>query len=125
MEDITFVVHREWLENIAGLPVEQQDKVIAELVRYGTEIEMEYEDNVYIQAVVNMLKNRIDYSKDKYEEKIERGKNGGRKKKLDDEKIYQLAIEGKTAKEIAEIMGCSKSAIDHNEGWKRRKQKLN
>ena len=34
MADITFVVHSEWLESIKGLPLEQQDKIIAEIDRY-------------------------------------------------------------------------------------------
>jgi hypothetical protein len=32
-----------------------------------------------------MLKSRIDYSKDKYQQKVEMSKTAGRKKKIDDE----------------------------------------
>ena len=30
-----FVFYGEWIENIKQLPIEQQDKIIAEIVRYG------------------------------------------------------------------------------------------
>lgn len=62
----TFIVHKEWLDNIADLPVEQQDKIIAEFVRYGVELELRHGDDAVVSAFVNMLKGRIDYSKEKY-----------------------------------------------------------
>lgn len=120
-EDVTFVMHKEWLDSIAGLPVEQQDKVIAEIVRYGTGCELAYEDDPVIVAFVNLLKSRIDFSKNKYNQKVEMSKSAGRKKKVDDEEILRLAREGKSAQQIADMLGCSKSSIDHSEGWRNRK----
>lgn len=121
VEDVTFVMHKEWLDSIAGLPIEQQDKVIAEIVRYGTGCELAYEDDPVIMAFVNLLKSRIDFSKNKYNQKVEMSKSAGRKKKVDDEKILRLAREGKSAQQIADMLGCSKSSIDHSEGWRNRK----
>lgn len=121
-EDITFIVHKEWLDNINALDVSMQDKVIADIIRYGTGIPAEHEDDPVIVSFVNMLKGRIDYSKDKYEQKKQGGKVGGRKKKANDDEICQLAKEGKTSEEIANILGLSKSTIDHSEGWKRRNE---
>lgn len=117
----TFIVHKEWLENIAGLPVEQQDKVIGEFVRYGVGLESAHSDDVVVQAFVNMLKGRIDYSKDKYQQKVDMSKTAGRKKKVNDEQIFKLAKSGKTSTEIANMLEISKSTVDHSEGWKRRK----
>ena len=42
MEDKTFIVRGEWLDNINTLPMELQDKIIAEVVRYGTRRELQY-----------------------------------------------------------------------------------
>ena len=84
MTDITFVVHSEWLDCIANLPVEQQDKIIAEIIRYGTGVEMAHSDDAITQAFVNMVKGRIDYSKDKYAQKVEAGTTAGRKMKLNE-----------------------------------------
>ena len=49
-------------------------------------------------------------------------KTAGRKKKLDSQKVYALAREGKTAQEIADELGVSKSSIDKSEGWKNRRE---
>lgn len=118
----TFIVHKEWLDNIAGLPIEQQDKVIGEFVRYGVGLDSAHNDDAVVQAFVNMLKGRIDYSKEKYQQKVDMSKTAGRKKKINDQQIYDLAKSGKTSTEIASMLEVSKSAVDHSEGWKRRKE---
>ena len=118
----TFIVHKEWLDNIAGLPVDQQDKVIAEFVRYGCGVDCAHSNDAVVCALVNMLKNRIDFSKDKYKEKVNMSKTAGRKKKTDDKQIYDLAHQGKTAKEVAEILGIGKSTVEHSDGWTQRNQ---
>lgn len=115
--DITFIVHKQWLDNIASLPIEQQDKVIGDLVRYGAELPLAHSTDPVVASFVNMLKGNIDYSKQKYDEK----KNGGRKKKVDDIDIYRLAREGMNSAQIAQELGISKSAVDHSEGWRQRK----
>lgn len=120
--DNTFIFRGEWLDNIDTLPLELQDKILAEIVRYGTRRDMQYEQEPVIFSMVNMLKGRIDSSINAYEEKVEKSKSAGRKKKYDDQQIYELAHSGKTAEEVAAELGCSKSTIDKSEGWKNRKQ---
>lgn len=120
-QDITFIVHREWLDSIKNLPIEQQDKIIAEFVRYGTDLGLKHPDDALTQSFVNILKSRIDFSKNKYEKKVQAGKSAGRKKKVDDDEILRLALRGMKSAEIAEKLGVSKSTIDHSDGWKKRK----
>lgn len=120
-QDVTFIVHREWLDSIKNLPIEQQDKIIAEFVRYGTDLGLKHPDDALTQSFVNILKSRIDFSKNKYEKKVQAGKSAGRKKKIDDNEILRLALGGMKSAEIAEKLGVSKSTIDHSDGWKRRK----
>lgn len=120
-QDVTFIVHREWLDSIKNLPIEQQDKIIAEFVRYGTDLGLKHPDDALTQSFVNILKSRIDFSKNKYEKKVQAGKSAGRKKKIDDNEILRLALTGMKSAEIAEKLGVSKSTIDHSDGWKRRK----
>jgi DNA-binding NarL/FixJ family response regulator len=120
-QDVTFIVHREWLDSIKNLPIEQQDKIIAEFVRYGTDLGLKHPDDALTQSFVNILKSRIDFSKNKYEKKVQAGKSAGRKKKVDDDEILRLALRGMKSAEIAERLGVSKSTIDHSDGWKRRK----
>ena len=120
-QDVTFIVHREWLDSIKNLPIEQQDKIIAEFVRYGTDLGLKHPDDALTQSFVNILKSRIDFSKNKYEKKVQAGKVSGRKKRVDDDEILRLALGGMKSAEIAEKLGVSKSTIDHSDGWKRRK----
>ena len=120
-QDVTFIVHREWLDSIKNLPIEQQDKIIAEFVRYGTDLGLKHPDDALTQSFVNILKSRIDFSKNKDEKKVQAGKSAGRKKKVDDDEILRLALGGMKSAEIAEKLGVSKSTIDHSDGWKRRK----
>ena len=49
-------------------------------------------------------------------------KTAGRKKKINDLDVYELAREnpGYTSQDIANILGVSKSSIDHSDGWKNR-----
>lgn len=122
MADITFIVHRDWLEDLAGLPVDKQDKIIADFIRAGCEMPQMHSEDSDIEAHVKRTMRSINISKKKYEEKVAMSKSAGRKKKLDDEQILKLAKEGYSSKEIAEILDCSKSAVDHSDGWRARKQ---
>lgn len=122
MEDRTFIIHSEWLTSISGLPQEQQDKIISDVVRYGTELPLAYQNDPVVNAFVTMLSGRIDFSKAKYNQKVEMSKSGGRRKKIDDDEVKRLANEGHTSAQIAEILGFSKSAIDHCDGWRHRGQ---
>lgn len=118
----TFIFRKEWLDSISELPISQQDQIISEFVRYGAGIELQHEDDPVVKSFVNMVKGRLDYSIDAYNKKVEASKTAGRKKKIDDKQIYDLAKEGKSATQIADILNCSKSAVDHSEGWRRRKE---
>ena len=80
-----------------------------------------YDDDPVIASFVNMVKGSIDVSVMSYETKLEASKGAGRRKKVNDEEVYKLARIGKSSAEIAELLGCCKSSIDKNEGWRNRK----
>ena len=61
-----FVFYGEWLDNIADLPVETQDKIIAEIVRYGSNRDFEHSDDMMVAMAVNFTKGAIDNSKNEY-----------------------------------------------------------
>ena len=44
----TFIFYGEWIDNIKGLPVEEQDKILADIVRYGTRRELQQVDDSFI-----------------------------------------------------------------------------
>ena len=66
----------------------------------------------------------IDYSKEKYEQKKYMAQGAGRRKVIDDKAIWELAQQGNTSAKIAEILGVSKSSVDHSIGWKKRREFL-
>jgi DNA-binding NarL/FixJ family response regulator len=119
-----FVFYKDWIKNIKDLPIDIQDKIIADIVRYGVGEEMAHDGEATIQMAVNFTKRAIDDSKAKYKAKIEYGKNHGKAKKTNDKEIYDLAREGLKSAEIAEILGVSKSSVDHSDGWRQRKNDL-
>lgn len=121
MADTTFIFHSDWLENIKQLPQDIQEKVIAEIVRYGTGYPLEHKDDVMVSMAVNFVKKGIDFSKGKYEEKKQNGINNGRIKKINDYDVWKLASQGMTAQMVANELGVSKATIDHCRGWKERK----
>ncbi len=123
-KDITFIVHGEWLTAIKGLPLEQQDAAIADLIRYGAELPMQHNDDPVVVSIINLIKGKIDYSKIKYAQKVEGGKNAGKKKKYTNKMIYDAAQNYlDDAQAVADLLGCSKSTIDHSDGWRKRREK--
>ena len=47
-----FVFYGEWLNNIKSLDQATQDKVIADIVRYGTNEDMFYSDDPVVSTIV-------------------------------------------------------------------------
>ena len=119
--DTTFIFHSDWLDNIQDLPLDIQEKVIAEIVRYGTGRELEHTEDVMVSMAVNFVKKGIDFSKSKYEDKRVNGQNNGRVKKVSDYEVWKLASQGWTAQKVADELGLSKATVDHCRGWKERK----
>lgn len=95
----TFIMRGEWIKHVENMPLDMQDKITAEICRYGAGIPLKYEDDAVISSFVNFVKGSID-----------------------NDKIYELALKGYTAQEIANELGVSKSSIDKSEGWKKRKE---
>lgn len=121
-KDITFIFHGAWLNYIEGLTEEQKLKVVWDIVNYGADKDLTYsKEDKFVATIVNFVKGNIDSSKKNYEATIERNQRGGRKKMIDEKQVYEMARSGKKSQEIAEELGCSKSTVDNNPGWKNRK----
>lgn len=124
LADTTFIVHSDWLDSLKDLPVEEQDKIIADTVRYGLDRDIIHGNDPRVQAFVKMKSKDIDFSKEKYEQKKYMAQGAGRRKMIDDRAIWELAQQGNTSAKIAEILGVSKSSVDHSVGWKKRREFL-
>lgn len=118
-----FVFYGEWLENIKGLPVEEQMKIVYDMVQYGTGNEPQFQDDPVVMMGLNFVKGAIEKSKQDYINKVNNGNNYGRKRVVNDNEIYNLAKNGMSSAQISEELGISKSSVDHSAGWKRRKEK--
>ena len=126
MADVTFIFHSDWLDCIQGMSIEQQDQIIGDIVRYGTRRDLQHEDDGTISMAVNFCKSKIDFSVNKYLEKVENGKkNGSKNKRWTDEMIYNASQGENSSTVVATKLGCSKSTVDHNDGWLKRKENLN
>ena len=120
MADVTFIARKEWLDAIQLLPIEQQDKIIADIIRYGAELPAAHADDPNVVSYVNLLKGRIDANKNDYAKKVENGKANGRKKILNSNEVWLKAREGAKASIIAAELGVSEASIYHDEGWRQR-----
>jgi DNA invertase Pin-like site-specific DNA recombinase len=89
---------------------------------YGKEVEgVEHKD---AKLALNFIIPQIDNMIKAYDEKVERGSKGGRPKKIDDDEVYKLALQGMKGPTIAKELGCGKSSIYDNAGWKRAQKEL-
>lgn len=120
----TFIFRKEWIDMITMLDLETQDQVLGDLARYGAGLPLEHRDNPVVASIVETQKKRIDVSIDAYQEKVVMSQNAGRKTKVDRSRIYELACNGLSAKEIATEIGCSQSTVQHSEEWKRAKNRM-
>lgn len=117
----TFIMRGEWIDKVQRYDPEIRAQIIYDLNCYATGREMLFQDNPIVAGIVDFVKGSIDASNSKYAQKVEMSKTAGRKKVINDQTVYTLAREGKTAAEIAKELNVSKSAIDKNDGWRNRK----
>ncbi len=109
----SFVFYKNWIADLDRLDVDMQDKVIAELARYGCGMPLAHEDDVIISTLAKQHFGGIDVVKQRYQDKVERSKTGGRPTSIDHKRIRELKSTGQyTAKEIAEMVGCSESTVN-------------
>lgn len=115
----TFIFRKEWVDNISQLDIGTQDQILSDLARYGAGLPLEHSDNPIVATIVESQKKRIDASVAAYEDKVGMSQTAGRKISTDKNQIYELACLGMKAKEIASMLGCSLSTVQHSEEWKR------
>ena len=120
-KDVTFVFHGKWLDVINKLPHDEQDKVIADLVRYGAEMPLQYEDDLVINTLVQSFADRIDNSKKSYQDIQTMGLNNKKDVSDRDALIWKLAHDGMSASQIAAELDVSVSTVNHSKGWRNRK----
>lgn len=121
----SFVFYANWRDYIKGLGSQaDQLQLLSAIMDYGVtgEFEMENMTPMVLNTFNTMIKPAIDRAQKNYAESVEYGKNHGRPKTIDDERIIELFKQGKKAKAIAAELGISETAVYHSKGWKDRRK---
>ena len=119
-------VMTEWLDNFekeAESPEEMKEWIYV-LMMYIWKGEVIESDNRFVRLALNNVMN--NWNRMKIKQELYQSQNGGRPANLPSDRIYKMRAEGKTAKEIAEILTAENiwgTVIDkqvHNSaGWKK------
>ena len=119
MELNNFVFYGNWMDSIELLNDAQQLQLYKTISYYGTRDKMWSEElDPAVKSIFNLIKPQIDNAKSKYQARVEGGKTAGRKKSINDDKVRELKKLGYKAKEIAEMLNISTTAVYHSDGWK-------
>lgn len=93
----------EWSEDI-------QFQCYKALINYG--LNGTYEsDNQVVNSLMSVFIPNIDAAQNRYDKAVESGKRGGRPSSISKEEIQELKAEGKTQKQIAEMLGISERTV--------------
>lgn len=108
----SFVVYDSFLDMIEIVP-DKEDKLQLALamLKYGLGREDMELDNPYLNAMFTGIKANIDAAQNRYDKAVESGKRGGRPSSISKEEIQELKAEGKTQKQIAEMLGISERTV--------------
>ena len=88
---------------------ELAEKLLEAIINYG--FYKEVSDDPIISAIMCPIQFGIDNAAFRHDKAVEDGKKGGAKKVFVDAEIISLKKQGKTHKEISEIMGCSEKTV--------------
>lgn len=123
---VFYATSLEAVEKISEAYPEMGNELLKAIVEYG--IYGEYDKtNPIIEAMMVNIGFGIDKAKDRYTKAVENGKQGGRPKMIDNEKVRELKEAGLTNREVAERLGCSVSSVEkaNKENRETRKNRKN
>lgn len=114
-----------WLEKMEELTEEQKGEVCYRVLRYGLMDENNPPEDPIAAMAYNFIKPQIDQIQKKFKVDQQRGHAGGRPKKVDDERIWDLAHNHKmSGAAIAKELGVPKTTVYSSKGWKNRSDEL-
>ena len=112
----SFIFYRGWAETAKGFAEDFGDdfakEMIWALVCYICFGEVVTEKKSIIKWIEGDCLRVIEAAKKRHDASIEAGKFGGRPSKINKDDVLALKQDGKTIKEIAEILGCSRDTIE-------------
>lgn len=112
----SFIFYRGWAETAKGFAEDFGEdfakEMIWALVCYICFGEIVTEKKSIIKWIEGDCLRVIEAVKKRHDASIEAGKLGGRPSKINKDDVLALKQDGKTVKEIAEILGCSRDGIE-------------
>ena len=112
----SFIFYRGWAETAKGFAEDFGEdfakEMIWALVCYICFGEIVTEKKSIIKWIEGDCLRVIEAAKKRHDASIEAGKLGGRPSKINKDDVLSLKQDGKTVKEIAEILGCSRDGIE-------------
>lgn len=120
-----FIFYKDWYDKLVQeIEDEELRKDFAwRIIKYGITGELDLiEGNGFANAWLKSITDTVSRNKSSYASKVEYGTTAGRKPSFDREQLKILIAEGRSAKEIAIILGVTADAIYHDQIWKDRKK---
>ena len=112
----SFIFYRGWAETAKGFAEDFGEdfakEMIWALICYICFGEIVTEKKSIIKWIEGDCLRVIEAAKKRHDASIEAGKLGGRPSKINKDDVLALKQDGKTVKEIAEILGCSRDGIE-------------
>lgn len=112
----SFIFYRGWAETAKGFAEDFSEdfakEMIWALVCYICFGEIVTEKKSIIKWIEGDCLRVIEAAKKRHDASIEAGKLGGRPSKINKDDVLALKQDGKTVKEIAEILGCSRDTVE-------------
>ena len=112
----SFIFYRGWAETEKGFAEDFGEdfakEMIWALVCYVCFGEIVTEKKSIIKWIEGDCLRVIEAAKKRHDASIEAGKLGGRPSKINKDDVLALKQDGKTVKEIAEILGCSRDTVE-------------
>lgn len=112
----SFIFYRGWAETAKGFAEDFGEdfakEMIWALVCYVCFGEVATEKKSIIKWIEGDCLRVIQAAKKRHDASIEAGKLGGRPAKIDKDDVLALKQDGKTVKEITEILGCSRDTVE-------------
>ena len=112
----SFIFYRGWAETAKGFAEDFGEdfakEMIWALICYVCFGEIVTEKKSIIKWIEGDCLRVIQAAKKRHDASIETGKLGGRPSKINKDEVLSLKQDGKTVKEIAEILGCSRDTIE-------------
>lgn len=110
----SFVFYRTFIEQMEGMPEEEQLILLKAIIQYGLDkTETEF-DKFYLNGFFKVTKLAIDNATERYDSAIENGSKGGRPSRMTDEQKTEICRRyqnGESYETIAKLFGCSASSV--------------